>query len=87
MHERVAEVTERIRRRSHDARSRYLDRLEVAAEKGKTSRAKLGCANQAHAYAAAPPKDKPSAPRDKPAAACTGKLPTCSRSAARAARP
>ena len=58
MHERVAEVTERIRRRSHDERSRYLDRLEAAAEKAKTSKIKLGCANQAHAYAAAPPKDK-----------------------------
>jgi phosphogluconate dehydratase len=58
MHERVAEVTERIRRRSHDARARYLERVEAAAEQAKTPRARLGCANQAHAFAAAPAGDK-----------------------------
>ena len=58
MHERVVEVTERIRRRSHEGRTRYLDRLEAAAAHAKTPRAKLGCANQAHAFAAAPPSDK-----------------------------
>ena len=58
MHERVAEVTARIVARSHDARSLYLDRLEKAAAYAKTPRSKLGCANQAHAFAAAPAGDK-----------------------------
>ena len=58
MHARLAEVTERIRKRSHDARSRYLDRIDAAADAARTPRAKLGCANQAHAFAAAPPVDK-----------------------------
>ena len=58
MHERVAEVTARIVARSHDARSLYLDRLEKAATHAKTPRSKLGCANQAHAFAAAPAGDK-----------------------------
>jgi len=54
---RIGEVTERIVRRSHDARSRYLDRIAAAAEKGP-GRAKLGCANQAHGFAACGPNDK-----------------------------
>ena len=58
MHARVAEVTARIVARSHDARSLYLDRLEAAADQSRTPRAKLGCANQAHAFAAAPANDK-----------------------------
>jgi len=55
---RVAEVTERIVARSRDARRRYLDRIDAAVEQAKTPRARLGCANQAHAFAAAPPADK-----------------------------
>ncbi len=58
IHARVAEVTERIVARSHETRSRYLDRLEAAAQQAKTPRARLGCANQAHAFAAAPANDK-----------------------------
>ena len=58
MHERVAEVTARIVARSHDKRSLYLERIDKAAEHAKTPRSKLGCANQAHAFAAAPPGDK-----------------------------
>ena len=58
MHARVAEVTERIVQRSRDNRSLYLDRLEAAADQARTPRAKLGCANQAHAFAAAPAGDK-----------------------------
>ena len=58
IHARVAEVTERIVARSHDARSRYLDRIDAAAEQARTPRARLGCANQAHAFAAAPANDK-----------------------------
>jgi phosphogluconate dehydratase len=54
---RLGEVTERIVKRSHDARSRYLDRIATAAEKGP-SRQKLGCANQAHGFAACGPGDK-----------------------------
>lgn len=58
LHARVAEVTERIVQRSRDHRARYLERIEAAAEQAHTPRAKLGCANQAHAFAAAPASDK-----------------------------
>jgi phosphogluconate dehydratase len=54
---RVAEITERIVRRSHDRRSRYLDRIEAAATP-TGRRGKLGCANQAHAFAACGPTEK-----------------------------
>ncbi|MCK0206510.1 phosphogluconate dehydratase [Starkeya koreensis] len=54
---RIGEVTERIARRSHDSRARYLERIAAAAERGP-SRAKLGCANQAHGFAACGPSDK-----------------------------
>lgn len=54
---RIGEVTERIARRSHDARRRYLDRLAAAAEAGPR-RQRLGCANQAHGFAACAPGDK-----------------------------
>ncbi|MBS9475995.1 phosphogluconate dehydratase [Ancylobacter radicis] len=54
---RIGEVTERIAKRSHDARARYLDRIAAAAERGP-GRAKLGCANQAHGFAACGPSDK-----------------------------
>ena len=58
IHARVAEVTERIVARSRDTRTRYLGRLDAAAEQARTPRARLGCANQAHAFAAAPAADK-----------------------------
>lgn len=54
---RLGEVTERIVRRSHDTRRRYLDRLAAAAEAGPR-RQRLGCANQAHGFAACAPGDK-----------------------------
>ncbi|AMJ60034.1 phosphogluconate dehydratase [Bosea sp. PAMC 26642] len=54
---RIAEVTERIVGRSRDARSRYLDRIAAAAEAGPR-RQSLGCANQAHGFAACLPGDK-----------------------------
>ncbi|MBS7537665.1 phosphogluconate dehydratase [Ancylobacter lacus] len=57
IHARIGEVTERIVRRSHDRRARYLDRIAEAAEK-QPSRARLGCANQAHGFAACGPSDK-----------------------------
>jgi phosphogluconate dehydratase len=58
LHARIGEVTERVVRRSHDARARYLDRIAAAAERGGGKRARLGCANQAHAFAACGPADK-----------------------------
>ncbi|MFC2967826.1 phosphogluconate dehydratase [Acidimangrovimonas pyrenivorans] len=54
----IARVTDRIRARSQDSRSRYLDKIARAAEAGP-ARAHLACGNQAHAYAAAG-ADKPS---------------------------
>lgn len=54
---RIAEVTARIARRSRDGRARYLDRIEAAAAQ-RPPRHRLGCANQAHAYAACAPHDK-----------------------------
>ena len=57
IHARLGEVTARIVDRSRDGRRRYLDRIAVAAEKGP-SRARLGCANQAHGFAACGVGDK-----------------------------
>lgn len=54
---RLGEVTERIARRSYDTRQRYLELIAAAAERGP-SRAKLGCANQAHGFAACGHDDK-----------------------------
>ena len=54
---RVGEVTSRIAARSRDTRGRYLARLADAAEAGPR-RARLGCANQAHGFAACGPHDK-----------------------------
>jgi phosphogluconate dehydratase len=56
MKDRISEITERIARRSYADRSRYLDRITAAAE--HAPRAKLGCANQAHGFAACGPGDK-----------------------------
>ncbi len=47
----IARVTDRIRARSHEARSGYLGRIAKAASDGPV-RAHLSCGNQAHAYAA-----------------------------------
>jgi phosphogluconate dehydratase len=57
MHPVTAEVTERIRERSRDARADYLERMEAARQAGP-GRAKLTCANFAHAFAALPDDDK-----------------------------
>jgi phosphogluconate dehydratase len=54
---RVGEVTERIVKRSHDGRSRYLDRIRSAADKGP-QRSRLSCGNLAHGFAACGPSDK-----------------------------
>ncbi|MDX2233028.1 MAG: phosphogluconate dehydratase [Hyphomonadaceae bacterium] len=53
----VADVTERIRRRSVDARGAYLDRIAAARAAGR-GRDHLSCGNLAHAFAAAPLGDK-----------------------------
>jgi phosphogluconate dehydratase len=56
---RVGEVTERIRRRSHDDRQRYLERIARAIERAPR-RNRLGCANLAHGFAACSDPDKAS---------------------------
>ena len=57
LHPRIAEITNRIVERSRDTRAAYLARIDAAAHGGRRSR--LGCANQAHAFAATGPTDKP----------------------------
>ncbi|HEX3406873.1 MAG TPA: phosphogluconate dehydratase, partial [Caulobacteraceae bacterium] len=57
MHPVTLEVTERIAARSRDARDDYLERMEAARQAGP-GRAKLTCANFAHAFAALPDDDK-----------------------------
>lgn len=56
MKDRIGEITERIARRSYDNRDRYLEHIAAAAE--HAPRARLGCANQAHGFAACTPGDK-----------------------------
>jgi phosphogluconate dehydratase len=51
MHPVTTEVTERIVERSRETRADYLARMEAARSAG-TGRAKLSCANWAHAFAA-----------------------------------
>ncbi len=51
LHPTLARVTDRIRERSRDSRSLYLDRIAQAGKAGP-ARAHLSCGNQAHAYAA-----------------------------------
>ncbi|WP_422037861.1 phosphogluconate dehydratase [Roseibium sp.] len=55
--DRVADVTERIVKRSHDSRSLYLDRIGKAAEQGP-QRSRLSCGNLAHGFAACGVSDK-----------------------------
>ncbi|MEZ5544862.1 MAG: phosphogluconate dehydratase [Lysobacteraceae bacterium] len=54
---RVGEITQRIIDRSHAGRSRYLERIAAAADV-QPRRQRLGCANQAHGFAACTPGDK-----------------------------
>src|ERR1700735_4387385 len=65
MHPVTLEVTERIKARSRDSRADYLDRMESARAAGP-GRAKLNCANFAHAFAASPDGER--APMPNPAA-------------------
>ncbi|MFJ6025119.1 phosphogluconate dehydratase [Brevundimonas sp. NPDC092305] len=53
----VAEVTDRIREKSRRTRADYLRRMDAANE-GGVGRAKLSCANWAHAFAGSPIRDK-----------------------------
>ena len=57
LHARLGEVTERIQLRSRPGRTRYLQKITAAAETAP-SRQKIGCANQAHGFAACGPGDK-----------------------------
>lgn len=55
--EKIAGITEKIIERSRPSRRRYLDRIDKARE-AAPRRARLGCANQAHGFAACGPGDK-----------------------------
>ena len=57
LHERVAEVTERLRQRSRPKRSAYLDRIRRLSESGPR-RTTLSCGNLAHGFAACGLSDK-----------------------------
>jgi phosphogluconate dehydratase len=57
VHPRIQDITQRIIARSAGTRAAYLDRLRAAATKGP-ARKGLGCANQAHGFAACGPGDK-----------------------------
>ena len=57
LHPRIAEVTRRIIDRSRESRERYLELIESAALT-RPGRQTLGCANQAHGFAACGPADK-----------------------------
>ncbi|WP_421933377.1 phosphogluconate dehydratase [Phenylobacterium sp.] len=57
MHPVTAAVTARIVARSRESRADYLARMEAARHAGP-GRAKLSCANWAHAFAASPDGDK-----------------------------
>ncbi len=57
LHPRIAEVTTRIVERSRASRRAYLDLVDRAAAEG-SRRAKMGCANLAHGFAACAADDK-----------------------------
>jgi phosphogluconate dehydratase len=57
VHPRIQDVTNRIIARSASSRAIYLAHIEAARGNGP-SRARLGCANQAHGFAACGPGDK-----------------------------
>ncbi|HYZ62931.1 MAG TPA: phosphogluconate dehydratase [Acetobacteraceae bacterium] len=54
----IQAVTDRIVRRSQVERAQYLARVAREAERADRPRARLGCANQAHGFAACAPGDK-----------------------------
>lgn len=55
--DQIASVTERIVQRSQESRSRYLERIGQAADKGP-QRSRLSCGNLAHGFAACGLSDK-----------------------------
>jgi phosphogluconate dehydratase len=55
--EKIAAITDKIVERSLSSRRRYLDRIEKARDSAPR-RSRLGCANQAHGFAACGPSDK-----------------------------
>ncbi|HUP08278.1 MAG TPA: dihydroxy-acid dehydratase, partial [Caldimonas sp.] len=57
LHPTLADVTDRIRRRSAAGRAAYLARVDAMRARGPL-RGALGCTNLAHAYAASPRDDK-----------------------------
>jgi phosphogluconate dehydratase len=57
LHDRVREVTERIRSRSAPSRATYLARMTAATASG-VARERLACTNLAHGLAAAETSDK-----------------------------
>ena len=57
LHARLGEVTERLARRSHDRRQRYLEKIRAAASRGPL-RGHLSCGNLAHGFAACDAHDK-----------------------------
>jgi len=54
---RIGEVTEKLARRSHDRRQRYLEKIQAAASRGP-KRGHLSCGNLAHGFAACGTADK-----------------------------
>ncbi|MBU2418023.1 MAG: phosphogluconate dehydratase, partial [Alphaproteobacteria bacterium] len=57
LHPVVAEVTQRIIERSKETRTDYIRRMDAARDSG-VGRAKLSCANWAHAFAGQTIADK-----------------------------
>lgn len=57
LHPRVREVTERVRERSRNSRTAYLERM-AARGGGEPARKRLSCTNLAHGFAAADAPDK-----------------------------
>ena len=53
LHSRLAEVTDRIRRRSQQTRTAYLAQIDQMAANADTDRRKVSCSNMAHVAAAA----------------------------------
>ena len=60
LHPQLLAITQRITARSASTRQRYLARMDAQAQQHgqATQRARLGCTNLAHAYAASPASDK-----------------------------
>lgn len=57
LHQRLVEVTDRVRRRSRETRALYLRRVDEARRQGPLRKG-ISCTNLAHSFAAAPEADK-----------------------------